>query len=283
MPESIEHTTKEMTEGVQETLTRLPDHWAGHLARGVSHLVRSEWLAADSALARGHALAPSSEVPASVYYSLLLGAVGRSGEAVRILEAARNVDPLFPPTTAQLQAQLDVVGRPSAAQAEYERTMDLPGGREIVEHQAVIRLWPSGNVAAIRAQAQHFLDAQGVPMQVLRQVYEVFDQPQAALEVLRDAFDDPAYQDPTRLMILGWYAAEFGDNVLALAAMRRAFVDKRGFAVMALWYPVMAAARKSADFKQLLRDVGLHDYWRTSGRWGDFVRPTGNNDFEVVR
>jgi adenylate cyclase len=282
LPESIEQTTREMTESVQDTLARLPDHWAGHLAKGVSHLVRSEWLAADSALARGHALAQSFD-PASSYYALLLSAVGRSTEAVSILEAARNVDPLSPTTTGLLQAQLDVVGRPDAAQTEYERTLDLPGGREIVEHEAVIRIWPSGSVAAIRAQAQRFLSAQGDRMQVLRQVYEVFDQPRAALELLSDAFDDPAYQDPTRLMILGWYAAHFGDNVLALAAMRRAFVDKRGFAVMALWYPVMGAARKSADFKQLVRDIGLYDYWRTSGRWGDFVRSTGDNDFEVVR
>jgi len=282
-PESIEQTTKAMTEAVQDTLARLPGHWAGHHAMGVSHMVRSEWLAADSALARGHALAPSSELSASLNYAILLGAVGRSAEAVSILEAARNVDPLSLMTASLLQTELDVVGRPDAAQAEYERTIDLPGGREVAEHEAVIRLWPSGNVAAIRAQAQRFLSAQGVPMQVLRQVYEVFDQPQAALELLRDAFDDPAYQYPTYLMILGWYAAQFGDNALALAAMRRAFVGKHGFSVHALWYPVMGAARKSADFKQLVRDVGLYEYWRASGRWGDFVRPTGDNDFEVVR
>jgi hypothetical protein len=245
--------------------------------------VRSQWLAADSALAKGHALAPISEVPATVSYAFLLGAVGRSAEAVSILEAARNVDPLSPMTTVLLQQQLDLVGRPDAAQVEYERTMDLPGTREIAEHLAVIRLWPSGNVAAIRAQAQRFFGAQAVPMQVLRQVYEAFDEPQAALELVRDAFDDPAYQDPTRLSILSLYAAQFGDHGLALAAMRRAFVDKRGVAVHALWYPVMGAARKSTDFKQLVRDLGLYDYWRASGRWGDFVRPTGDNDFEVVR
>jgi adenylate cyclase len=283
LPESIEQTTKEMTEAVRDTLARLPDHWAGHLAKGVSHLVRTEWLAADSALARGYAMAPSSEVSASAYYALLLSVVGRGTEAVSILEAARNVDPLSPVTTVQLQQQLDIAGRPDAAQAEYERTMDLPGSREISEHETVIRLWPSGNVAAIRAQAQRFFGAQAVPMQVLRQVYEVFDRPQAALELLRGAFGDPSYQDATRLMLLGLYAAHFGDNVLALAAMRRAFVDKRGFGAQALWYPVMRAARKSADFKQILRDIGLYDYWRTSGQWGDFVKPIGDSDFEVIK
>jgi hypothetical protein len=35
--------------------------------------------------------------------------------------------------------------------------------------------------------------------------------------------------------------------------------------------------------KQLVRDLGLHDYWRKSGRWGDFARPVGNDDFEIYR
>jgi hypothetical protein len=31
-----------------------------------------------------------------------------------------------------------------------------------------------------------------------------------------------------------------------------------------------------------LRDLGLVDYWRTSGNWGEFARPVGTEDFEVV-
>ena len=40
--------------------------------------------------------------------------------------------------------------------------------------------------------------------------------------------------------------------------------------------------RKLPGFKDLLRDLGLVDYWRKTGNWADFVRPIGDDDFECV-
>jgi hypothetical protein len=47
-----------------------------------------------------------------------------------------------------------------------------------------------------------------------------------------------------------------------------------------LWYPHMAAVRRAPGFKDLVRDLGLVDYWRETGEWGDFCRPVGADDFE---
>ena len=47
--------------------------------------------------------------------------------------------------------------------------------------------------------------------------------------------------------------------------------------------PTLAELRKDPRFKQLMRDLGLYDYWRASGKWGDFARPTGDDDFEIIR
>lgn len=282
-PETTADTVVEMAEAVRETLARVPEHWAGHFASGALSSYRYEWLGADSALSKAYALASSSETLPGSGYALLLTNLGRNSEAVRVLERVRAADPLDPLLSAQLQQQLDITGQPDAAQAEYERTKDLPGGGEVPEHQATIRLWPSGDLAAIRAQAQRLFSRQVVPMQVLAEVYEVFDRPSTALGLLQDAFDDPAYQDSTRLSILGLYAAHFGDPALALAAMRRAFIDKRGMAPHMIWFPVLSEARTTVGFKGLVRDMGLYDCWRISGRWGDFVRPSGSDDFEVMR
>jgi len=30
----------------------------------------------------------------------------------------------------------------------------------------------------------------------------------------------------------------------------------------------------------MMRDIGLADYWRTIGNWGDFCHPVGKDDFE---
>ena len=36
-----------------------------------------------------------------------------------------------------------------------------------------------------------------------------------------------------------------------------------------------------SDRYEIVRELGLYDYWRKSGKWGDFVRPRGDDDFEV--
>jgi hypothetical protein len=45
---------------------------------------------------------------------------------------------------------------------------------------------------------------------------------------------------------------------------------------------MLPAARGDPRFKQILRDMGLVDYWRQSGKWADFCRPVGEDDFECL-
>jgi hypothetical protein len=33
-------------------------------------------------------------------------------------------------------------------------------------------------------------------------------------------------------------------------------------------------------FKELMREVGLPDFWRQSGNWPDFCAPVAKDDFE---
>ena len=40
--------------------------------------------------------------------------------------------------------------------------------------------------------------------------------------------------------------------------------------------------KKTTRFKQMLVELGLAAYWRRTGDWGEFCRPVGDNDFEVV-
>ena len=38
--------------------------------------------------------------------------------------------------------------------------------------------------------------------------------------------------------------------------------------------------RKDPRFKDIARDYGYYEYWRTTGEWSDFCRPVGEDDFE---
>jgi hypothetical protein len=40
--------------------------------------------------------------------------------------------------------------------------------------------------------------------------------------------------------------------------------------------------RQLPAFKELAKELGLVRYWRTTGQWGDFARPLGDDDFECM-
>jgi hypothetical protein len=44
------------------------------------------------------------------------------------------------------------------------------------------------------------------------------------------------------------------------------------------WHPSYAAVRQTPQFKTLVRDLGLVDYWRARG-WPAQCRPAGADDF----
>jgi hypothetical protein len=81
-------------------------------------------------------------------------------------------------------------------------------------------------------------------------------------------------------MIIAWHAGHFGDDALAGAALRRAFIDLNGTYLPALWFPSLARYRATPEFRQLVRDLKLADFWRATGNWGDYCRPVGTDDFE---
>jgi hypothetical protein len=45
---------------------------------------------------------------------------------------------------------------------------------------------------------------------------------------------------------------------------------------------ILREAHDDPRFKDIVRDVGLVEYWRKSGNWGNFARPLGDDDFEMI-
>jgi TolB-like protein len=282
-PHKHAETVRELTEVVRETLTQAPAHWASHLATGFLSLVSRDWLGAEAACGKLQSLAPPSESTVYFLQGFFFGTVGRSADAARASELGRRADPLSLAITGQVQHDFYIAGRTAEAEAEHVRTRDLPGNREPSEHVALFWVWDAGDQTRIKAQFRRFLDSQVFPSPVLNAVFETLDRPADALALIRRAFDDPAYQDSTQMMLLAWYAARFGDTGLANAALRRCFIELNGQHRKTIWFPFLRDVRKSPAFKQFVRDLGIYDYWRASGNWGDYARPVGDKDFEIYR
>jgi hypothetical protein len=134
--------------------------------------------------------------------------------------------------------------------------------------------------AATSACARRFLAVETISVPGFEDLPEICNKPQTMLARLRKAVPDPANQDSTRRMKLALWAAQYGDDELALSALRRRDMDFEGGRISAIWHPALARVRKTQAFKDMLGQLKLADYWRATGKWGDFAHPQGADDFE---
>jgi hypothetical protein len=109
---------------------------------------------------------------------------------------------------------------------------------------------------------------------------EVLNEPFRASAVLRSALVS-AHAQLSRSRVADC-AALIGDTELTFEAMRAAFIQSRGLMMIELWHPIHSRLRPDPRFKQMLIDLGLAGYWRHTGDWGEFARPLGETDFEVI-
>ena len=86
--------------------------------------------------------------------------------------------------------------------------------------------------------------------------------------------------DESSAVIAQW-AAYLGDPALSLQALRTMpRLGPSGSVLFSLWRPIEKETRRLPGFKDYVRELGLADYWRTTGKWGDFCKPVGEKDFE---
>jgi len=137
--------------------------------------------------------------------------------------------------------------------------------RDPEEVKAAMQAMPKTNVAAIALYAP---------------VLAEFDSPTRVLSMLRDVYRDENLHWPRKLHDIAMVAAYFGDPEFALKVKGQ---EVRAIAarLAAVWYPVMSEVRQLPEFKKLVTDLNLVEYWRAYG-WADACRPLGDNDFTCI-
>ena len=216
----------------------------------------------------------ASQRPGSVHeshgYLDLLAKVGKANAAVRLKERVLLRDPLHPDTAMYLGHLYLMQGRFDDALAQFEAGMQLEGYRSQLSHEALV-----GALASRQPElASDWLDRviqyqQPGAMGVHTAMRDRFGDADAALRWLREGFKAQSISD---YYVIVW-ASYYGDYDLVLQAMRRT-PD-----LWAFWTPLTQAVRTTPEFKQVLVDIGLVEYYRERG-WNDFCRPLGESDFE---
>jgi hypothetical protein len=110
----------------------------------------------------------------------------------------------------------------------------------------------------------------------------------AMLAIVREAAKDPVYGGGRAASIFLMETADaLGDADLAVDALRRYLESSNGFPrgmrhgiYWQFWTTPHSRIRTHPEFKRLLIETGVVDYWRQTGKWADGCKPIGADDFQ---
>ena len=217
-------------------------------------------------------------------YGNFLVVVGRIDESLGYLEHARAIDPLDTNLAGRIAELYAATGNFAAALAEIDRGMASADDQQNLRGAGLMTALVMGDREEIEKRLKLLL-AYDTSIKLMAAINakmaQLLDDREAALKELRRLETDPATRTPiVRGAILVQWAAYFGDPDFALELYRSLPMSVQRPYIFIVWRRVFREVRKRPGFKDLLRDVGLVDYWRATGKWADFCHPFGDKDFE---
>jgi TolB-like protein len=274
---------REVAETGQRVRALAPSAWWARLLVANELKRQRKWSEAEAAMNAALSANAGRPVPLELVpsYIELMWSLGRVREGLELGERAMAQDPLAMNLARSVQPMLDCAGRSDDAQAEYERTRALVGSQGSLELWKLARMLMREDVdaASVRAQLHTVVLASKNSAVLLAPLAEHYKDRASSLPAVRQVFDDPSRLGVVALWTVAMIADRFGDKDLALAALRRTALEPQVPANV-LWFPQRTGLRSDPRFKELVRELGLVDYWRSSGKWGDYCKPVGDDDFE---
>ena len=103
------------------------------------------------------------------------------------------------------------------------------------------------------------------------------DDPQGSLKGLWERYADATSRGAHgQLIPVAIFAAFLGDHALSLEALGTYAPTTQN--LQGLWRPVLSEVRRRPGFDELVEDLWLADYWRSSGNWGEFCAEIGSEE-----
>jgi TolB-like protein len=284
--ESAEAWLAKARAAVAEAERLAPDTYYVQLTRSGSSAVRYHWVEAARELDQAADAARRQGADIEVDRGTFLLGVGRIKEAIPLLERERTRDPLNPLLSVYLATAYSAAGKPSAANAEIDRGLQLKGGfRILLTGDAMLDALASGDHHLIDQQIDvHLREVAATGTSgsdaddLTAAMRPLLDRPEEALAELRRRAQHS--QSALGLTVSAYWLAYFRAPDDALKTLDQ--IRRLGLVItdpMMLWRPMLRDVRRQAGFKDLVRQTGLVDYWRAYG-WADFCRPVGTQDFE---
>jgi tetratricopeptide (TPR) repeat protein len=170
----------------------------------------------------------------------------------------------------------------SLAQGRFAEAKEISNIQRVanrIENNLDIAL-NDGDLEEVKAAMQATTETNVAAIALYAPVLAEIDSPERILPILRDVYRDENLQWPRKLHDIAMLAAYFGDPQFALKVKGQE-VRSSPVRMAALWYPVMSEVRQLPEFKKLVTDINLVEYWRAYG-WADSCRPLGDDDFTCI-
>jgi len=226
---------------------------------------RLQWHEAGEAYKKALSIDADNPVILEDYNEFLL-TVGKVQAAAPV---ARKLAVLEPQVPIYLHAMVNTywaVGDYAAALPYAKKQADLGPDLFFMVGEYAQTLWLSGR----KQRAREVFAKADVPAQYRALTETWFDAQEKGLEGLKPEQVKIAMSDPT---VLCWLNQK--DKFFALLTK----MIKLGYwGDYFTFFPETEPYRKLPEFKTLMRELKLVDYWREDG-WGDYCKPAGKDDF----
>lgn len=216
-------------------------------------------------------------------YTNLAVSMGHLQETVAVVDRVKAIEPLAMYVSRDQQWNLTMARRYAEAEAEYQRSLGLDGRHGTPAAIALLRHLALEDVDARTLRELHGMALGPHSPQFARDIGLVLDDRVKMRAMLRAAVADPEYGGEWAYLV----ADALGDADLAVAGLRSWLESRPGFRegrvdypyYYCLWMPSYSNLRAHRGFKKLLVEMGVVDYWRQTGKWGDGCAPAGSDDF----
>jgi tetratricopeptide (TPR) repeat protein len=264
-----------------------PEHWSVNRERAYELWREGERAEAIEVARRIMQSGPLTYDHAYPYMSLIFAA-GHLDETVALGEQLRAIEPLAMFLSRDQQWNYITARRFDEAEAEYRRSLTLDGSFSTPNYAAFLRTLAQNDsdLEALRALYRQVLEDFPDPDPLfLIDFGAVLHDRDAMLAILHRAAADYSYRGERNLLFL---ADALGGANLAAAWMRESMESIKGFKeghmaaemYWTLWMAPYSALRSHPEFKKLLIETGVAEYWRQTGKWGDGCKPVGSDDFQ---
>lgn len=220
---------------------------------------------------------PYAEI--ATFQAMFLYATGRIADAIALLERVHAIDPVNRFVVNALSEGYAVQGRTDESFRVGRAYREQTGifAFEIFG-RAVYTALETGDDELIEQRLafwRQLENATGINA-LYRRMAELIGQPELALEEI-EAFAESANRGPFSAMAAAPWAAYFGGGELALEILAKADLQS---VILNIPRPLFADVRRTEDFKEFMKRIGLEPYWRETGNWPDYCRPAGLDDLE---